>query len=150
MRADAYANRSLGAAHGAGRAGCCGPRHKPVRPSPNSALFSARRWAKIALIAILPIYISICDSDSLAGTQNAQNEASRMAFFENVSIPNSTIDHAALDHIPQASDSSEMTGRVRFQRLSAEPSETAMLKMPPNLIVREALKTIPSHKLRGT
>jgi hypothetical protein len=24
-----------------------------------------------------------------------------------------------------------------------------MLKMPPNLIVREALKTIPSHKLRG-
>jgi hypothetical protein len=87
------------------------------------ALSSARRWAKIALIVILPICISICDSDSLAGTQNAQNEPGRMALLKNVTIPNAAIDHAALDHIPHASDPNKMTGRVRFQRLTAEPAK---------------------------
>jgi hypothetical protein len=51
---------------------------------------------------------------ALGRPHNAQDEARRMALLENVSIPNSTIDHAALDHIPQATDSREMTGRVRF------------------------------------
>src|SRR5215831_866653 len=105
----------------AARAGC-GPRHKPVRPSPNSALFSARRWAKIALITILPIRISICDSDSLAGAQNAQNEASRMALLENVSIPNSAVDHATLNRVQEPNDC-RMTGRAGFQHLTAEPAK---------------------------
>jgi hypothetical protein len=70
----------------------------------------------------LPIRISISDSDSLAGAQNAQNEAGRMALLENVSIPNSAVDHTALDQIPEA-NCSEMTGRARFQHLTAEQAK---------------------------
>src|SRR5215472_14553664 len=49
-----------------------------------------------------------------------------MALLENVSIPNSTIDHAALDHIPLASDYG-MAGRVRFQHLTAEPAKFRLI-----------------------